>query len=84
MSGCSWSSSNKGCPEVKEEHIKQLNDYGEIIAVLDNMANVMKQFPTAKFAIEGHTDSSGSDKINDPLSWRQSKCSKRLFDLKRN
>lgn len=74
--------SNKGCPEVKEEHIKQLNDYGKTIlfntnkstfqeksfAVLDNMANVMKQFPTAKFAIEGHTDSSGSDKINDPLS----------------
>ncbi len=74
--------SNKGCPEIKEEHIKQLNDYGKTILfntnkstfqeksyqVLDNMANVMKQFPTAKFAIEGHTDSSGSDKINDPLS----------------
>ena len=74
--------SNNGCPEVKEEHIKQLNDYGKTIlfntgkstfqeqsyAVLDNMANVMKQFPNAKFAIEGHTDSTGTDKINDPLS----------------
>ena len=37
-------------------------------AVLDNMAKVMNQFPNAKFAIEGHTDSTGSDKINDPLS----------------
>lgn len=74
--------SNKGCPEVKEEHIKQLNDYGKTIlfntgkstfqeksfAVLDNMAKVMNQFPNAKFAVEGHTDSTGSDKINDPLS----------------
>ena len=74
--------SNKGCPEVKEEHIKQLNDYGKTIlfntgkstfqeqsfTVLDNMANVMKQFPNAKFAIEGHTDNTGTDKINDPLS----------------
>lgn len=74
--------SNKGCPEVKEEHIKQLNDYGKTIlfntgkstfqektyAVLDNMANVMNQFPNAKFAIEGHTDNTGTDKINDPLS----------------
>lgn len=74
--------SNKGCPEVKEEHIKQLNEYGKTIlfntgkstfqqnsfAVLDNMAAVMNQFPNAKFAIEGHTDSTGTDKINDPLS----------------
>ena len=74
--------SNKGCPEVKEETIKQLNDYGKTILfntgkstfqdksynVLDNMANVMKQYPNAKFSIEGHTDSTGSDKINDPLS----------------
>ena len=74
--------SNNGCPEVKEEHIKQLNDYGKTILfntgkatfqqqsfkVLDNMANVMSQYPHAKFAIEGHTDSTGTDKINDPLS----------------
>ena len=31
-------------------------------------AAVMNQFPNAKFAIEGHTDSTGNDKINDPLS----------------
>ncbi len=74
--------SNKGCPEVKEEHVRQLNEYGKTILfntgkatfqeqtypVLDNMARVMNQFPNAKFAIEGHTDSTGSDKINDPLS----------------
>src|SRR5690606_6516914 len=74
--------SNRGCPEVKEEHIKQLNDYGKTIlfntgkstfqeqsyAVLDNMAKVMNQFPNVKLVIEGQTDSIGSDKINDLLS----------------
>ena len=74
--------SNNGCPEVKEEHIKELNQYGKTIlfntgkssfqdvsySALNSMVDVMKQFPNAKFAIEGHTDSTGSDKINDPLS----------------
>lgn len=74
--------SNKGCPEVKPETIKKLNDYGKVILfhsgkytfqessykVLDSMAEIMKEFPNAKFAIEGHTDSTGSDKINTPLS----------------
>src|SRR5690606_2147127 len=74
--------SNNGCPEVKEEHIKQLNQYGKTIlfntgkssfqdvsySALNSMVDVMKQFPNAKFAVEGHTDSTGSDKINDPLS----------------
>src|SRR5690554_2271394 len=74
--------SNNGCPEVKDEHIKQLNDYGKTIlfntgkstfqnvsySALDSMVEVMKQFPNAKFAVEGHTDSTGSDRINDPLS----------------
>lgn len=74
--------SNKGCPEVKEEQVKQLNEYGKTILfnsgkatfketsfqVLDNIVKVIKEFPTAKFAIEGHTDSTGNDKINNPLS----------------
>ena len=82
--------SNNGCPEVKEEHVKQLNDYGRTIlfntgkstfqqssyATLDSMAEVMKQFPNAKFAIEGHTDSTGSDRINNPLSEERAKAVK--------
>jgi len=80
--------SNNGCPEVEEKHIKELNDYGKTIlfntgkstfqeqsyAVLNEMARVMKQFPTAKFVVEGHTDSTGSDKINDPLSLDRAKA----------
>ncbi|MGG5507011.1 MULTISPECIES: OmpA family protein, partial [unclassified Myroides] len=74
--------SNNGCPEIKEEQVKQLNEYGKTIlfhtgkftfqdasyAVLDNIVKIMKEFPTAKFHIAGYTDSTGSDKVNIPLS----------------
>ncbi|WP_267740038.1 OmpA family protein, partial [Myroides injenensis] len=74
--------SNNGCPEIKEEHVKQLNEYGKTILfntgkytfkdssypVLDNIVKVMKEYPTAKFHIAGYTDSTGTDKINVPLS----------------
>jgi outer membrane protein OmpA-like peptidoglycan-associated protein len=74
--------SNHGCPEIKEEQVKKLNEYGKTVlfhtgkytfqdssyAVLDNMVKIMKEYPTAKFHIAGHTDSTGSDKINLPLS----------------
>jgi outer membrane protein OmpA-like peptidoglycan-associated protein len=74
--------SNNGCPEIKEEQVKQLNDYGKTIlfntgkytfqessyAVLDNIVRIMNEYPTAKFHIAGYTDSTGSDKINIPLS----------------
>ena len=74
--------SNRGCPEIKEEQVKKLNEYGKTIlfhtgkftfqdasyAVLDNIVKIMKEYPTAKFHIAGYTDSTGSDKINVPLS----------------
>ncbi|SFJ84907.1 OmpA family protein [Myroides guanonis] len=74
--------SNKGCPEIKEEQVKQMNEYGKTILfntgkftfqessykVLDNIAKIMSEYPNAKFHIAGHTDSTGSDKINIPLS----------------
>ena len=73
---------NKGCPEVSVEIIKQLNDYSKTIlfdlgkatirkesyAVLQNIADIMKEYPNAKFEIEGHTDSQGSDELNQRLS----------------
>jgi len=73
---------NKGCPEVTVEIIQQLNDYSKTIlfdlgkstirqesyAVLQNIANIMKEYPNADFVIEGHTDSQGSDKTNQKLS----------------
>ena len=73
---------NKGCPEVSVEVIKQLNDYSKTIlfdydkatirkesySALQSIADIMKEYPNAKFLIEGHTDSRGSDAYNMKLS----------------
>ncbi len=73
---------NRGCPEVTEEVIKRLNDYArtilfnsgkatfkdETIPVLENMNRILKEYPQARFSIEGHTDSDGSNALNQTLS----------------
>jgi len=73
---------NNGCPEVSVEVIKKLNEFSKTIlfdlgkatirkesyAVLQSIVDVMKEYPTAKFEIEGHTDSSGSLQLNERLS----------------
>ena len=38
------------------------------IASLDAMREILRNYPNAKFSIEGHTDSDGSDKFNQKLS----------------
>ncbi|MEN2401429.1 OmpA family protein [Flavobacterium sp. MC2016-06] len=40
----------------------------ETPARLDAIKEILKNYPNAKFSIEGHTDSTGSDKINQKLS----------------
>lgn len=73
---------NKGCPEVTDEVMKKLNDYGKTILfdtgkasfqkqtfpVLEAMAAILKEYPSAQFSIEGHTDSDGKDAANQKLS----------------
>ncbi len=73
---------NNGCPEVTEEVQKTLNSYaGKILfdsgkssikeqsnAELEKIISILKEYPTAKFKIEGHTDSAGSAKSNQRLS----------------
>ena len=73
---------NNGCPEVTEVAIKQLNEYAKTIlfesgkasfqnqtfAVLQSITAILKEYPTAKFSIEGHTDDSGSVAFNQTLS----------------
>lgn len=73
---------NNGCPEVSEDTMKKLNDYAKTILfdtakstfqkqtlpVLEAMAAILKEYPTAKFALEGHTDSDGKDAVNLQLS----------------
>ncbi|WP_269685954.1 OmpA family protein [Flavobacterium lacustre] len=75
--------SNKGCPEVTTEALDNLKiqaravyfnsgkstfKTGDIPARLDAMSDILKNYPNAKFSIEGHTDSDGSDAFNQKLS----------------
>lgn len=69
-------------PEVTVEVQKALNDYAKTIlfnsgkssikaesnTVLKEIVGILKEYPTAKFSIEGHTDSSGSNTLNQRLS----------------
>ncbi len=73
---------NNGCPEVSEDAIKRLNDYAKTILfnsgkssfqkqtfpVLQSIVAILKEYPTSKFHIEGHTDSDGKDAMNLKLS----------------
>ncbi len=73
---------NNGCPEVTEEVQKQLNDYAKTILfdtgrssikeesekVLADIIKILNEYPNAKFTVEGHTDSVGSENLNQKLS----------------
>ena len=73
---------NKGCPEVTEAVAKALNSYAKTIlfdtgkatikdqsaAVLTDIIGILNEYSNANFNIEGHTDSVGSDALNQKLS----------------
>ncbi len=73
---------NNGCPEVTEEVQKQLNDYARTIlfdtgrssikaestSVMVDIIQILNEYPTAKFTVEGHTDSVGRESTNQRLS----------------
>ncbi len=73
---------NNGCPEVSDDAMKRLNEYGktilfnsgkasfqkQTIPVLEAMTAILKEYPTANFSLEGHTDSDGSEALNQKLS----------------
>lgn len=73
---------NNGCPEISEEQVNMLNAYAKTIlfnsakssfkqetfAVLQSITAILKQYPSAKFTIEGHTDGDGKDAANQKLS----------------
>ena len=73
---------NNGCPEVTEEVQKQLNDYARTIlfdtgkssikaestSVMVDIIQILNEYPNAKFTVEGHTDSVGSETTNQKLS----------------
>lgn len=73
---------NNGCPEVTVEIINELNEYSKTILfdlgkssirkesyeALDAISEIMNEYPSTVFHIEGHTDSQGSDAFNLKLS----------------
>lgn len=74
---------NNGCPEeIKQAEQDLLNEYAKTILfdtgkssikeesakVLADIIKILNKYPTAKFTVEGHTDSVGSEKLNLSLS----------------
>jgi OOP family OmpA-OmpF porin len=73
---------NFGCPEVTDDAVKKLNEFAKTILfdsgkaaikveskeTLDAIKSVIREYPTARFMIEGHTDSTGSLETNMRLS----------------
>jgi len=73
---------NNGCPEVTETVQKTLNNYAKTIlfntgktsikvestTALIEIIQILKEYPNAKFSVEGHTDSIGSAVNNQKLS----------------
>lgn len=73
---------NNGCPEVTEVVQNELNDYAKTInfdtgkstitsdseEALSAILAILDQYPNARFKVEGHTDSVGSEKSNKKLS----------------
>jgi len=81
---------NNGCPEISEEQVNKLNAYAKTILfnsgkstfqqqtfpVLQSIAAILKEYPSSKFSIEGHTDSDGKDAANQKLSEDRAKAVK--------
>jgi outer membrane protein OmpA-like peptidoglycan-associated protein/outer membrane protein W len=73
---------NNGCPIVSKEVQKEITDLARAIYFvtgsskftneteirLEQVSNIVNQYKTLRFDVEGHTDSTGSDKINNKLS----------------
>ena len=73
---------NDGCPEPTAEVVSELNEYSNTVLfdlnkatirpeseeALNSIAEIMEEYPTTVFHVEGHTDSTGSDQYNLQLS----------------
>ena len=76
------SASNNGCPALPESVKVALRSYAKTIVfdsgratikdvsagVLDEIVAILKDYSTEDFAIEGHTDNTGSESLNQKLS----------------
>jgi len=78
--------SNDGCPvDPSSEVMAELNRYGKTILfdtgkatfsgedfnTLESMMTILKEYPETNFVVEGHTDSVGTERLNQLLSERR-------------
>jgi len=72
---------NSGCPEIQTKLNKEsrsvffATNSDKLLAksfpALNEAVDLMKKYPHVKVTIEGHTDATGNDKINKPLSQKR-------------
>ena len=75
--------SNNGCGDLQPKlndiaaalkfEIGKVNIVTNSLKGLDSLVQIMTQYPTTRLLITGHTDNTGSRKINDPLSLSRAK-----------
>jgi outer membrane protein OmpA-like peptidoglycan-associated protein len=72
----------KGCPKVDFQAHEVVFQSGKSVLLasgkkeLDVAADFLNKNPSVKVSIEGHTDNTGSDKINQPLSEKRAAAAK--------
>jgi outer membrane protein OmpA-like peptidoglycan-associated protein len=85
--------SNKGCPEIKAEQKKILNEATKYInfdfnkatlkpssnARLDQMVQIMNEYPDYSLSIAGHTDNVGNDDYNLRLSYERAASARKYM-----
>ncbi len=73
---------NKGCPKIDFQASDVTFQSGKAILLpagkkeLDVLAELLKKNPNVKVSLEGHTDNTGTDKVNDPLSAKRAEAAK--------
>ena len=85
--------SNKGCPEIKAEQKKILNEATKYINFdfnkatlkassyprLNQMVSILNEYPDYSLSIAGHTDSKGDDNYNLRLSYERAAAARKYM-----
>ena len=87
--------SNQGCPEIKEEVKERLQQIAGSVKfavgkssldkssykLLDEVVEILNNYPAYKVSVEGHTDNTGSEELNQRLSTERAKiCADYLIE----
>jgi len=79
---------NKGCPKVDFQANEVTFQSGKAVLLpagkkeLDMLVDLLNKNPNVRISLEGHTDNTGSDKINDPLSVKRAEAAEAYLSTK--